>query len=182
MARDPRGHHDHPRGHQSGNCCHGGITEALGNVRHYLTHFPFHPRPYLLAGIFFALSITMLPYFAARQGQDPTVKPTQLNLYQLRTPQGRHQLGVRLVLGGGLGGGLGGIAWLRYAIAVSLAAHDKRIPLRFTRFLHWAYQAGLLRISGNAYQFRHIELRNWLQHPIRTHQGATTEPSTQLST
>lgn len=30
------------------------------------------------------------------------------------------------------------------------------------RFLEWAYDAGLLRVSGPAYQFRHRELQLWL--------------------
>ncbi|MEU0932452.1 NACHT domain-containing protein [Embleya sp. NPDC005971] len=33
---------------------------------------------------------------------------------------------------------------------------------RLGAFLHWSYGAGLLRISGIAYQFRHRELQNWL--------------------
>ena len=70
--------------------------------------------------------------------------------------------------GGGLAGGLAvGLAFVsvascRYLIAVSIAASAQLIPLRFARFLRWAYEAGILRISGNAYQFRHNELRDWL--------------------
>ncbi|MBJ6638572.1 hypothetical protein H4K36_13005 [Streptomyces sp. DHE7-1] len=37
-----------------------------------------------------------------------------------------------------------------------------RLPWRLGTFLHWAYGAGLLRISGVAYQFRHRELQDWL--------------------
>ena len=78
--------------------------------------------------------------------------------------------GLVVGLAGGLAGGLLGVsAWFRYAIAVSLATRDKLIPLRFARFLHWSYQSGLLRVSGNAYQFRHIELRNWLQQQQKRH-------------
>ncbi|MFG2732909.1 hypothetical protein [Streptomyces canus] len=41
-----------------------------------------------------------------------------------------------------------------------------RLPMRLGPFLHWAYGAGLLRISGMAYQFRHGELQDWLaRHP-----------------
>ncbi|MBT8227689.1 MAG: NACHT domain-containing protein [Dactylosporangium sp.] len=61
--------------------------------------------------------------------------------------------------------GLVGHAWLRYAIAVGLLASQRRLPLRFIRFLRWAHQAGIVRIAGNAYQFRHAELRDWLREP-----------------
>ncbi|MER7361602.1 NACHT domain-containing protein [Nonomuraea wenchangensis] len=37
-----------------------------------------------------------------------------------------------------------------------------RLPWRLGRFLHWCYDAGLLRISGIAYQFRHRELQDHL--------------------
>ncbi|WP_415949775.1 NACHT domain-containing protein [Streptomyces sp. KLOTTS4A1] len=37
-----------------------------------------------------------------------------------------------------------------------------RLPWRLGAFLHWAYEAGLLRVSGVAYQFRHRELQDWL--------------------
>ncbi|WP_148011540.1 hypothetical protein [Streptomyces sp. ME109] len=41
-----------------------------------------------------------------------------------------------------------------------------RLPWRLGTFLNWAYEAGLLRISGVAYQFRHRELQDWLTaHP-----------------
>ncbi|MEU1577418.1 hypothetical protein ABZ519_41005 [Streptomyces collinus] len=40
------------------------------------------------------------------------------------------------------------------------------MPWRLGAFLHWAYEAGLLRISGVVYQFRHRELQDWLtDHP-----------------
>jgi hypothetical protein len=37
-----------------------------------------------------------------------------------------------------------------------------RLPLRLARFLDWAHHAGLLRVAGNSYQFRHIEFQRWL--------------------
>ncbi|MFF2996963.1 hypothetical protein ACFVTC_20750 [Streptomyces sp. NPDC057950] len=41
-----------------------------------------------------------------------------------------------------------------------------RLPWRLGTFLNWSYEAGLLRISGVAYQFRHRELQDWLTtHP-----------------
>ncbi|MFI6523076.1 NACHT domain-containing protein [Streptomyces uncialis] len=41
-----------------------------------------------------------------------------------------------------------------------------RLPFRLGKFLDWAADAGLLRYSGAAYQYRHRELQHWLrQHP-----------------
>lgn len=51
-------------------------------------------------------------------------------------------------------------AWTRYAVLLLCAR--RVLPLRLGTFLNWAYQGGLLRISGNAYQFRHRELQEWL--------------------
>ncbi|MCD9145455.1 NACHT domain-containing protein [Streptomyces albireticuli] len=49
---------------------------------------------------------------------------------------------------------------------VFLCCSRGRLPWRLGTFLHWAYQAGLLRVSGLAYQFRHQELQDWLHtHP-----------------
>ncbi|MFF0216111.1 hypothetical protein [Streptomyces vinaceus] len=36
------------------------------------------------------------------------------------------------------------------------------LPWRLGRFLRWSHEAGLLRVSGSAYQFRHRELQEWL--------------------
>lgn len=79
--------------------------------------------------------------------------------------------------------GLGGVAELGFAGVVLLAttlaalrfigpfihalliltAHLLgRTPLTPDTFLAWAYHAGLLRIVGGAYQFRHSELQEWL--------------------
>ena len=58
---------------------------------------------------------------------------------------------------------LGGNAWLRYCVAMNIAARRRLHPVRLSLFLRWANSAGILRISGNAYQFRHNELRDWLQ-------------------
>jgi hypothetical protein len=48
-------------------------------------------------------------------------------------------------------------AWTRYAVLLLLCTR-RILPWRLGKFLNWAYQGGLLRISGNAYQFRHREL------------------------
>ncbi|MFI2203808.1 NACHT domain-containing protein [Streptomyces sp. NPDC020192] len=51
-------------------------------------------------------------------------------------------------------------AWRRYL--ATLLCTRGRLPWRLGRFLAWAYDAGLLRIAGVAYQFRHRELQDHL--------------------
>ncbi|MFI5816954.1 hypothetical protein ACIA7S_39295 [Streptomyces sp. NPDC051643] len=62
-----------------------------------------------------------------------------------------------------------GLYWLSGAgrrYLVFLLCIRGRLPWRLGTFLNWAYEAGLLRISGVAYQFRHRELQDWLAaHP-----------------
>jgi hypothetical protein len=58
--------------------------------------------------------------------------------------------------------GNGSSAWFRYYLAVLLNAARRSGPLRFAGFLDWAHDAGLLRTSGTAYQFRHRQLQDWL--------------------
>ncbi|MEU5756301.1 hypothetical protein [Streptomyces sp. NPDC047829] len=62
-----------------------------------------------------------------------------------------------------------GLYWLTGAgrrYLVFLLCIRGRLPWRLGTFLNWAYEAGLLRISGVAYQFRHRELQEWLTaHP-----------------
>ncbi|WP_405876959.1 NACHT domain-containing protein [Streptomyces sp. NBC_00005] len=50
-------------------------------------------------------------------------------------------------------------AWMRY-IATLLCTRG-RLPWQLATFTDWACEAGLLRISGTAYQFRHRELQEW---------------------
>ncbi|KUM95736.1 hypothetical protein AQI95_42990 [Streptomyces yokosukanensis] len=50
----------------------------------------------------------------------------------------------------------------RYLAFVLCARRDGILPLRLGSFLDWACEAGLLRLSGSAYQFRHRELQLWL--------------------
>ncbi len=57
---------------------------------------------------------------------------------------------------------LGAKAWTRYHVNVVVMAVRQQGPLRFSAFLDWAYRAGLLRVSGIAYQFRHRQLQDWL--------------------
>jgi hypothetical protein len=57
---------------------------------------------------------------------------------------------------------IGAESWARYCIAVGIAAIRRSGPLRFGAALDWAYQAGLLRLAGVAFQFRHQQLQDWL--------------------
>ncbi len=57
---------------------------------------------------------------------------------------------------------LAGTPWLRYAIACCQASVRGRLPAAPARFLDWAYDAGLVRLSGVAVQFRHREFQFWL--------------------
>lgn len=51
-------------------------------------------------------------------------------------------------------------AWMRYIVLILCTRG--LLPWRLAGFMDWAYSAGLLRISGTAYQFRHRELQDWL--------------------
>jgi hypothetical protein len=80
-------------------------------------------------------------------------------------------LGLLVGLTAGLALGLAlGLYWLAGAgrrYLVFLCCVRGRLPRHLGAFLHWAYEAGLLRISGVAYQFRHRELQDWLTtHPL----------------
>lgn len=63
-------------------------------------------------------------------------------------------------------GSRGSSAWTRYHIAVAINWLRGRAPLRFGAFLDWAHDAGLLRVSGVAYQFRHRQLQEWLASSV----------------
>jgi hypothetical protein len=69
---------------------------------------------------------------------------------------------LALIIGLTAGISLASRCWLRYAISVTMEASRRRIPLRFARFMDWAYGAGLLRITGISYQFRHEKLKSSL--------------------
>ncbi|MGW5351453.1 NACHT domain-containing protein [Streptomyces sp. NPDC004031] len=49
----------------------------------------------------------------------------------------------------------------RYLVFLCVC-RGRLLPWRLGAFLNWSYEAGLLRISGIAYQFRHRELQDWL--------------------
>ena len=61
-----------------------------------------------------------------------------------------------------LGLAVSAAAWTRYHVTVTVNAIRGRGPLCFGAFLDWAVQAGLLRLSDVAYQFRHRQLQDWL--------------------
>jgi MFS family permease len=75
--------------------------------------------------------------------------------------------GLAVGLAVGLAAGLGYFAdaWTRYHVTAAVNAVRGRAPLRFGAFLDWAVQAGLLRVSGISYQFRHRQLQDWLTSP-----------------
>lgn len=57
--------------------------------------------------------------------------------------------------------------WTRYNVGAIIAAKRQQGPPQFGAFLDWALQAGLLRISGVAYQFRHRQLQDWLVSKVK---------------
>ncbi len=57
---------------------------------------------------------------------------------------------------------LSAVASGRYAIASLLFGFTGRFPRRPAVFLEWARNAGLLRVTGIAYQFRHDTYQQWL--------------------
>ncbi|WP_371493433.1 NACHT domain-containing protein [Kitasatospora sp. NBC_00374] len=61
-------------------------------------------------------------------------------------------------------------AWRRYV--ATLLCTRGRLPWQLGRFLDWAYGAGLVRVSGTAYQFRHRELQDHLAGRVRTSRHA----------
>jgi len=75
-------------------------------------------------------------------------------------------IALALIVGMAAGIALGSRCWLRYAISMAIEAAHHRVPLRLERFLDWAYGAGLLRITGVSYQFRHDKLQSSLKPRI----------------
>jgi Protein kinase domain/NACHT domain len=65
-------------------------------------------------------------------------------------------------LGLAFGLAFGGASSARYYLGVVVGAFRGIRPMRFSTFLDWCCQAGLLRVSGIAYQFRHHQLQAWL--------------------
>ncbi|MGA3488098.1 hypothetical protein ACK8GG_08800 [Micromonosporaceae bacterium DT55] len=65
-------------------------------------------------------------------------------------------------------GGLAFIGWLysssasRYLVAAYVAVNHHLLPFRLGRFLEWGRAAGLIRVAGLGYEFRHVELQRFL--------------------
>lgn len=77
--------------------------------------------------------------------------------------------GGGLALAAGLGTGLigacvAGLPGLRYVglVLCTRRWNTRWLPWRLGVLLDWSYRAGLLRIAGAAYQFRHRELQDYL--------------------
>lgn len=68
--------------------------------------------------------------------------------------------------------------WPRYLFATLFLARRGDLPGRPAAFLDWAYQAGLMRLSGIAVQFRHREFQTWLATEDRSGDGARSRPGT----
>ena len=65
--------------------------------------------------------------------------------------------------------GLAGIRYIAFLLCTRRWS-DHWLPWRLGGFLHWCYEAGLIRISGISYQFRHRELQDYLSrnpNPLR---------------
>ncbi|MDQ1250286.1 MAG: hypothetical protein QG597_4665, partial [Actinomycetota bacterium] len=73
-------------------------------------------------------------------------------------------LGVGLAAGAGMALSSGSV-WLSYTVARTWLAAQGKLPWRLNRFLDHAYQQGVLRQSGAAYQIRHDLLRTHLLSP-----------------
>ncbi|WP_329624742.1 NACHT domain-containing protein [Streptomyces sp. NBC_01255] len=58
-------------------------------------------------------------------------------------------------------------AWMRYRVSAAVGWARGMLPLRPAPFLAWAHRAGLLRVTGRTYQFRHRALQEWLSSEAR---------------
>ncbi len=63
-------------------------------------------------------------------------------------------------------------AFSRYLAAAYISATRNGTPMRFHRYLQWASRAGLMRMSGVGFQFRHAGLQEYL---ISTHAHRVAE-------
>jgi hypothetical protein len=128
----------------------GGIVRAVSPQHILLYDFIF--------GATFGLGVSIA---AALPGGLTGGIAASLHLKAHLTTPGSAVLAVIISMIGGVV--LGSRAWTRYILMLVLVAPKKQVPWQFSYFLFWCYQAGLLRISGVAYEFRHEELRRYLR-------------------
>ncbi|MET9125047.1 NACHT domain-containing protein [Streptomyces sp. NPDC004528] len=126
-----------------------GLSEPLQNAQ------PTDPRHPVRDDLVVGLVVGFIAVLAVGLGAGLTLRPVAV-----------------LAVGVGVGLPIGwGFGWYSFTGAgrrylVFLLCSRGRLPWRLGSFLNWAYEAGLLRISGVAYQFRHRELQDWLTaHP-----------------
>jgi len=74
--------------------------------------------------------------------------------------------GLTFGLAFGLALGLSTSPWPRYAVGARILTRRGQLPRHTTRFLDWACDAGLLKLSGVAIQFRHQRLHAHLAMTI----------------
>jgi WD40 repeat protein len=67
-------------------------------------------------------------------------------------------------------------AWPRYFVSSLALALQRRLPWRLSAFLDDAYRRGVLRRSGDSYQFKHARLQEQLALVHTRKAGAATEP------
>jgi hypothetical protein len=91
-------------------------------------------------------------WFAARVGGGLLAEPGGL---ALGLTQG-------LSLGLAFGLAFGAASSVRYRLSVVIGAVRGSCPPAFGAFLDWGARAGLLRLAGISYQFRHRQLQDWL--------------------
>ncbi|MFE0766189.1 NACHT domain-containing protein [Streptomyces smyrnaeus] len=89
----------------------------------------------------------------------------------------------------GYGYGVGIIGFPAFVFAtrgcrryLAFRIHMNGLPWRLGPFLDWCCDAGLMRVEGLAYQFRHRELQDWLKdHPQRASACPPPEPAGQTA-
>ena len=128
----------------------GGIVRAVSPQHILLYDFIF--------GAIFGLGVSIA---AALPGGLTGGIAASLHLKAHLTTPGSAVLAVIIAMMGGVV--LGSRSWTRYILMLVLVAPGKQVPWQFSYFLLWCYRAGLLRISGVAYEFRHEELRRYLR-------------------
>lgn len=118
----------------------------------------------LTIGLTLGLGVGLAVGLGAELSDTPFVqrgRPQEARRDELWT-YGLYGLAAGLSLGLTFGFTLGARDWIRHYLIVTVKAIRGRGPMRFGRFANWATRAGLLRVSGVGYQFRHRQLQAWL--------------------